>query len=380
MAPLLKILWLSAYLMVSNCQEDSKSQEDALYSRTYQTETEGPKYSFGYGVTDAKTGDVKSVWEAKDGDTVKGHYSVLEADGSVRTVDYSANAKTGFQATVKNDGTPAPAKLAQMEEKSLREYDYTAFPSFDERKRTKSRYPESDESEEYPPVLSYTDYLKRMTDEDNEPNRHKINSFSSKIKHGSSKKHAYKNKNKYSNVLEIDLTKSKFPEVHDDDYIPDKYYNDQSDLRPMPSYSSHSYYKAPKPYESGLKPDRYKGHQESYSDMYDYMAASDVSNVFPDMDISKLKRRPSPYKKTKNPELAYAANFDDDYILVPKKKYKIHSKIVEPPTFDDSDDDYEPHSHDENCRHKDKSKEVVVRKVVKKAKKPVINLLDIFDI
>lgn len=29
-------------------------------------------YSFSYGVADGKTGDVKSVWESRDGDTVKG--------------------------------------------------------------------------------------------------------------------------------------------------------------------------------------------------------------------------------------------------------------------------------------------------------------------
>lgn len=33
---------------------------------------ESPSYSYGYGVADTHTGDIKTVWEAKEGDTVKG--------------------------------------------------------------------------------------------------------------------------------------------------------------------------------------------------------------------------------------------------------------------------------------------------------------------
>lgn len=29
-------------------------------------------YSFSYGVSDGRTGDIKTVWESRDGDTVKG--------------------------------------------------------------------------------------------------------------------------------------------------------------------------------------------------------------------------------------------------------------------------------------------------------------------
>lgn len=50
------------------------------------------------------TGDVKSQWESREGDGVKGHYSVLEPDGSIRTVTYTADAKNGFNAVVKTVG------------------------------------------------------------------------------------------------------------------------------------------------------------------------------------------------------------------------------------------------------------------------------------
>lgn len=63
-----------------------------------------PAYAFSYGVKDLHTGDVKSQWESRDDGVVKGHYSVLEPDGSIRTVDYTADAKNGFKAVVKTHG------------------------------------------------------------------------------------------------------------------------------------------------------------------------------------------------------------------------------------------------------------------------------------
>ncbi|KAL0266554.1 UNVERIFIED_CONTAM: hypothetical protein PYX00_009064 [Menopon gallinae] len=59
-----------------------------------------PKYSFNYGVNDAHTGDIKQQTEHRDGDVVKGQYSLVEPDGSVRTVDYTADPINGFNAVV----------------------------------------------------------------------------------------------------------------------------------------------------------------------------------------------------------------------------------------------------------------------------------------
>jgi hypothetical protein len=55
-----------------------------------------PKYSFNYGIKDPHTGDIKSQSETRDGDVVKGQYSLVEADGSVRTVDYTADDHNGY--------------------------------------------------------------------------------------------------------------------------------------------------------------------------------------------------------------------------------------------------------------------------------------------
>ncbi|XP_067001087.2 cuticle protein 19 [Anabrus simplex] len=63
-----------------------------------------PKYAFDYGVQDAHTGDHKHQWEHRDGDVVKGSYSLAEPDGTVRIVEYTADDHNGFNAVVKKTG------------------------------------------------------------------------------------------------------------------------------------------------------------------------------------------------------------------------------------------------------------------------------------
>ncbi|XP_045446139.1 cuticle protein 7-like [Melitaea cinxia] len=65
-----------------------------------------PKYNFAYSVADPHTGDHKSQHESRDGDSVHGSYSLVQPDGSVRKVEYSADAHNGFNAIVHNS---APA-------------------------------------------------------------------------------------------------------------------------------------------------------------------------------------------------------------------------------------------------------------------------------
>ncbi|KAG5667467.1 hypothetical protein PVAND_015447 [Polypedilum vanderplanki] len=66
-----------------------------------------PKYKFEYGVHDPHTHDHKSQWETRDGDIVKGEYTLDEADGTVRKVSYHADGKTGFHAKVEKIGHAA---------------------------------------------------------------------------------------------------------------------------------------------------------------------------------------------------------------------------------------------------------------------------------
>ncbi|XP_046392101.1 cuticle protein 19-like [Ischnura elegans] len=63
-----------------------------------------PKYQYNYGVNDPHTGDIKNQWEERDGDYVKGSYSLHEPDGTVRIVEYTADKHNGFNAKVHKSG------------------------------------------------------------------------------------------------------------------------------------------------------------------------------------------------------------------------------------------------------------------------------------
>lgn len=51
---------------------------------------------YSYSVEDPHTGDHKSQHEVRDGDVVKGEYSLLQPDGSFRKVTYSADDHNGY--------------------------------------------------------------------------------------------------------------------------------------------------------------------------------------------------------------------------------------------------------------------------------------------
>nr|CAD7268519.1 unnamed protein product [Timema shepardi] len=79
-----------------------------------------PQYSFSYSVADALTGDNKNQQETRNGDHVQGSYSLVEPDGSTRTVHYTADPVNGFNAVVEKSGAgikpgfaaPAPRPFA----------------------------------------------------------------------------------------------------------------------------------------------------------------------------------------------------------------------------------------------------------------------------
>lgn len=63
-----------------------------------------PSYAFNYAVNDPSTGDNKAQWEARDGDVVRGAYTLVEPDGNIRLVEYTADSLHGFNAVVKRTG------------------------------------------------------------------------------------------------------------------------------------------------------------------------------------------------------------------------------------------------------------------------------------
>ncbi|XP_047511838.1 larval cuticle protein A2B-like isoform X2 [Pieris napi] len=75
-----------------------------------------PQYSFAYDVQDGLTGDSKSQHETRDGDVVQGSYSVVDPDGTKRTVEYTADPHNGFNAVVHKEplGVKAVAPVAKV--------------------------------------------------------------------------------------------------------------------------------------------------------------------------------------------------------------------------------------------------------------------------
>lgn len=77
-----------------------------------------PQYQFAYSVQDGITGDSKAQEEAREGDVVRGSYSLIEPDGVRRTVNYYADPINGFNAVVSRDApfvaAPAPVVPAKI--------------------------------------------------------------------------------------------------------------------------------------------------------------------------------------------------------------------------------------------------------------------------
>ncbi|XP_077283784.1 uncharacterized protein LOC143909597 [Arctopsyche grandis] len=74
------------------------------HSHEHHDEHAHPRYEYKYSVSDDKTEDQKSHWETRDGDKVEGEYSLVQPDGSTRTVRYSADGHNGFKAEVQTTG------------------------------------------------------------------------------------------------------------------------------------------------------------------------------------------------------------------------------------------------------------------------------------
>ncbi|XP_057666237.1 larval cuticle protein A3A-like [Diorhabda carinulata] len=71
-----------------------------------------PQYSFGYDVQDSLTGDNKNQVETRSGNVVQGSYSLNDADGTRRIVDYTADDVNGFNAVVRKEPLVAKAVVA----------------------------------------------------------------------------------------------------------------------------------------------------------------------------------------------------------------------------------------------------------------------------
>jgi len=92
-----------------------------------------PQYNYGYSVSDALTGDSKTASESRDGDVVQGQYSLVEPDGSIRTVTYTADPINGFNAVVDRSAptvVKAVAPVVKAVQYAQPAVAYAAQPAF----------------------------------------------------------------------------------------------------------------------------------------------------------------------------------------------------------------------------------------------------------
>ncbi|XP_058825875.1 larval cuticle protein A3A-like [Topomyia yanbarensis] len=86
---------------------------------------DGPaEYQFAYSVHDDHTGDIKSQQEQRHGDNVVGQYTLIDADGFRRVVDYTADEHNGFNAVVRRE------PLSQKIVKTVVPVAKVAYPTY----------------------------------------------------------------------------------------------------------------------------------------------------------------------------------------------------------------------------------------------------------
>lgn len=331
---------------------------------------------------------------------------MVEPNGSIRSVKYSAGPETGFQATVNNDGEAAHKTGRSMfEEKSHRDYEKYDYPEDNEEEdsylptgRKKSKHPFDSLFKDYslmkrpkhPMDLEPSDFTHSITikhpfDEiGNEPHSHQGINYDPSCK----TKHNKETNNFYSNLVELNL-KNKY---NDNKHYPSTAYgldinNSPSNFEPEKlspySYGSVSS-KFPDYTESEIRQlaNKYKNRPSFELDNNPYVPdIPSADKYYPDHIPTRPKKKNRPIK---TPDYTYPSDNLDDYILVPKKKLRKPPRITD--DYRQEEEDYgRPHYTDEEedddqYHVPKKGEKKVIRKIIKKRRPPVINLLDILDI
>ncbi|CAO1308725.1 unnamed protein product [Diamesa hyperborea] len=73
-----------------------------------------PSYQFGFDVKDDEFTNYQNRKESREGNVIKGSYSVVDSDGFIRTVTYTADPKEGFKAEVVREPTNIVVKVPEQ--------------------------------------------------------------------------------------------------------------------------------------------------------------------------------------------------------------------------------------------------------------------------
>ncbi|XP_001353106.3 putative mediator of RNA polymerase II transcription subunit 26 [Drosophila pseudoobscura] len=86
-------------------QRQQQQQEEEEY------DDQNSSYQFGFDVKDDEFTNYQNRKEVRDGSVIKGSYSVVDSDGFIRTVKYTADPKEGFKAEVIREPTDIVVKI-----------------------------------------------------------------------------------------------------------------------------------------------------------------------------------------------------------------------------------------------------------------------------
>lgn len=99
----------------------SFSEKYFIIKQIFSFQNSNPNYQFGFDVKDDEYTNYQNRKEVRDGNVIKGSYSVVDSDGFIRTVTYTADPKEGFKADVVREPTDIVVKVpTPAPENSLR--------------------------------------------------------------------------------------------------------------------------------------------------------------------------------------------------------------------------------------------------------------------
>jgi hypothetical protein len=87
-------------------------------------------YEFNYDVHDTHTGDIKQQRESASNGAISGQYSLIDADGYRRIVDYTADDHQGFNANVRREPLEGQKTIVKTIQPALAVQKVIAQPAY----------------------------------------------------------------------------------------------------------------------------------------------------------------------------------------------------------------------------------------------------------
>ncbi|XP_022188439.1 cuticle protein [Nilaparvata lugens] len=103
-----------------------------------------PQYQFSFDIKDDESTNYHNRKETRDGDKISGSYSVVDSDGFIRTVTYTADPKEGFKADVSRQPTDIVVKLPKHPTPGIaQQYQLAPSSPYTARKQQTQQYLEA---------------------------------------------------------------------------------------------------------------------------------------------------------------------------------------------------------------------------------------------